>query len=496
MGFLMGIDLGTSSVKTLIVDDKGKTKAIARQEYPIDIPRVGHAEQDPEVWWQATAKTVRQAIHQAQIDVADLKSVGLSGQMHGMVLIDRNFEVVRPAIIWSDQRSKQEVDEINLKVGKEALGKITLNTVAAGFQTPSVLWVLKNEPHHYEKTFKILLPKDYIRLKLTGEIGTDITDASSTLAFDTVSGRWSSAIINRLGLNMEKYPDCKLSYEVAGEITDWAAKETGLAPKTPVVFGGGDQPMQAIGNGIIYPGYVAANIGTGGQISTLIEQPLYDEQLRTNTFCNVLPKTWNIMGAILAAGLSLKWLTENLFKDYEFANINQLVRQLPAGSEGLVFLPYITGERTPHMDPYARGVFFGLTLSHTAANFVKAVMEGVTFALRDSMEIFTNLGIRVDRVIASGGGAKNAEWLDIQANVFNKEIYTTKTVEQACLGAAIVAGVGTNIYSSIREGCSAAVQFNEQPIIPTARKVDKYNEIYPVFKELYSRNKDLFPKLQ
>lgn len=491
----MGIDLGTSSVKTIIIDTDGNIKAVAQKEYGINIPREGYAEQQPEVWWESTVNTIRNALTSSGIEKSQLKGIGLSGQMHGMVLIDKNLDVIRPAIIWCDQRSKSEVLEIYEKIGKEELGRLTLNPVAAGFQVSSLLWVKKNEPENYKRTHKVLLPKDYIRLRLTGEIGTDITDASSTLAFNTSARKWSKKIIEALGLDLDKYPFCKNPFDIAGIVTREVSGETGLAPGIPVAFGGGDQPMQAVGNGIVSPGIVSSTIGTGGQIFTPIDKPLYDKELRTHTFCNAVPGTWNIMGASLCAGLSLKWLKENILQETDFNSMGRKAEMIPAGSEGLIFLPYLTGERTPHMDPHARGVFFGLTLKHTRAHMIRAVMEGVVFSLRDSMEIFRSLGVKMDKIIASGGGARSRLWLQIQADVFGKEVYKTNSVEQACMGAAIMAGVGTGIYPSIDEACRQLISYDSEPVLPDKEKMKTYNYYYSIFKELYFNNKNSFKKM-
>lgn len=495
MACLMGIDLGTSSVKTMVMDYDGNILAADSEKYPIHTPRIGYAEQDPDIWWKATAKTIKKVLHSPNVDCGRIKSIGLSGQMHGMVLIDKNGAVIRPAIIWCDQRSKAQVDYIYNKIGRSELGKLTLNPVATGFQTASFLWIKENEPENYEATYKVILPKDYIRFKLTGEISTDITDASSTLAFNTPEREWSEDLIKRLGMDIAKYPGCGLPTEIAGSVTEKASKETGLAKGTIVVLGGGDQPMQAVGNAIVEPGTVSSTIGTGGQIFTPVSEPVYDPMLRTHTFCNAVNGTWNIMGASLCAGLSLRWFGENVIGKSDFGDIDFEAEKLSPGSTGLIFLPYLTGERTPHLDPFARGVFFGLTLSHNHIHMARAIMEGVVFALRDSLEIFKALGIKTDKVIASGGGAKSKLWLKIQADVFGKEVYTTQTTEQACVGAAITAGVGAGVYSSVREACKSVVKLNEESILPEKEKTDIYEHYFQIYREIYLRNKDLFQKL-
>lgn len=495
MSCLMGIDLGTSSVKTLIMDFEGNIKGTGQEDYRFDIPCEGFAEQHPETWWRATVNTVREALAMAGICPGEIKCIGFSGQMHGMVLVDKELNPVRPAILWCDQRSRLQVEAIYEKVGREELGRLILNPVATGFQTPSLLWVKEHEPENYHNTYKVLLPKDYIRLKLTGETGSDVTDASSTLAFDTAAGKWSERLLGLLDLDIEKYPVCKRPFDTAGTVTSRAAKETGLEPGIRVVFGGGDQQMQAVGNGIVDPGTASSTIGSGSIIFTPSEKPVYDKKLRMHTFANAVPGTWTIMGASLCAGLSLRWLKENIIRDGDFKSMDKQAETLPAGSEGLLFVPYLAGERTPHMDPYARGMFFGLTLKHTRVHMARAVMEGAAFALRDSLEIFGGLGIEINRVIASGGGAKSPLWLQIQADVFQREVYTTKMSEQACFGAAIMAGVGAGVYPSVREACSRIVKHNPEPVLPDPHASAVYDHSYEVYKELYQRNKDLFRRM-
>ncbi|MBA9028556.1 xylulokinase [Peribacillus huizhouensis] len=495
MSYLMGIDLGTSSVKTVIIDIDGNMKSSAQAFYDINIPNKGYAEQDPKRWWKSTVQSIKEALNNAHIQSQELKGIGFSGQMHGMVLIDKQLQVIRPAIIWSDQRTQREVHSIYELLGKNYVGEITLNPLSTGFQTPSLLWVKQNEPETYERIYKVLLPKDYIRLMLTGEIGTDVTDASATLAFDTRNLVWSDKLISTIGLNRDFYPNVNNPFDIAGEITEKASKETGLYRGTPVVYGGGDQPMQSVGNGIVEAGQVSLTIGTGGQVFSVISEPKYDKQMRTHTFCNAVPGTWNIMGASLAAGLSLSWLNEKILSNMPYHEINELAKSVKPGSEGLLFLPYLTGERTPHMDSSARGTFIGLVLNHSRANLIRAVMEGVVFALKDSVEIIKSLDTKMDTFIASGGGARSDVWLQIQANILNQEIYKVSQEEQACVGAAIMAGVGVQAYPSIKEACQAIIQISDEPVVPHPEDARKYNDMYQYYKMAYQQNKELFHHL-
>ncbi len=495
MSYLMGIDLGTSSVKTVIMDENGSIKGTAQQSYEIIIEKSGYAEQDPNVWWKAVVWTIKHVLNKTGIHSKKIKGIGFSGQMHGLVMIDRNLLPIRPAIIWSDQRSRKEVAEIYSIVGRETVKKLLMNSIFTGFQMPSLLWIKKNEPFVYEKINKVLLPKDYIRLKLTGECGTDFTDASATLAFDIQNRKWAFELIKKVGLNPDFYPEVHESIDIAGQVTVNAAEETGLAAGTPVVYGGGDQSMQSIGNGIVKPGQVSLTIGTGGQTFSIIPEPIYETEMRTHTFCNAVPQTWNIMGANLAAGLSLSWLNKKILNNLSYSEINELAKQVTPGSEGLLFLPYLSGERTPHMDDLARGTFLGLTLQHSRAHLIRSVMEGVVFALKDSIEIFHSLNIKMDTFIASGGGARSDVWLKIQANILNKEIYKVNQLEQACTGAAITAGVGIGKYDSIQSACETIIRINPEPVRPDPTVAGFYNEIYELYKNAYVQNKQLFHQL-
>ncbi|WP_342046834.1 xylulokinase [Bacillus sp. OTU530] len=492
MKYLIGIDLGTSSVKAIVMDVEGDVIADAQESYSIQVPEIGYAEQSPNVWWSATVNVLRTILEKEHVDPALIGGIGLSGQMHGLVLVDHKGEVIRPAIIWSDQRSKTQVEKINQLIQQEQVIDSMMNSVSTGFAISSLLWVKENEPENYAKADTILLPKDYIRYRLTGELAVEVTDASSTLAFDIAKRKWATSLINKLGIKENLFPPCYEPYEVAGEITTCAAEETGLQKGIPVVFGGGDQFMQAVGNGIVFPGIVSSNIGTGGQIAVMVEKPAYDPQLRTNTFCHIHPDTWNIQGSSLNSGLSLGWLKSNVLRANDFQTLTKMAETIAPGSEGLIFLPYLTGERTPHLDPNAKGIFFGLTLKHRDDHLVRAVMEGVTYSLRDSLEIIESLGIPANRVIASGGGAKSRLWLQIQADIFNKPVYTTKTNEEACVGAAIIAGVGVGIYPSLEEACKKLISFHSEIVEPIRENVEIYSHYYELFKELYKRNQDLF----
>ncbi|WP_102345865.1 xylulokinase [Bacillus sp. Marseille-P3661] len=492
MAYLMSLDIGTSSLKTMIIDEEGLVKSICAEEYTIEIPHEGFAEQNPEVWWSAAITTIRKSLNITNITPSEIKCIGISGQMHGMVLVDKKQNVIRDAIIHSDQRSRLQVERINNLIGKEEIGSKTLNSVFPGFQLASLLWVKENEPENYNRTFKVILPKDYIRMKLTGNTASDYTDASSTLAFNPIDRKWEEDIITRLNIDIEMYPSLGESYEIAGYVTKSVSDETGLKRGTPVVYGASDQPMQALGNGVIKPGTGTSTIGTGGQIYTPVDKPILNRLLNTHTFCNITPDTWYMMGAMMSAGLSLKWFRDNIINNLSYKQMDEKANEISPGSEGLIFLPYLAGERTPHLNPNLKGMFFGLTLKHNSANMARSIMEGVTYGLKDSLEILKTLGADINQIIASGGGAQSKLWLQIQADIFGTEIYTTNTIEQACTGAAILAGVGIGIYSDFEEACKVVVKRNPNPIEPIFENVKKYEYFYEKYKNLYKSNSNIF----
>ncbi|MGM0876758.1 MAG: xylulokinase [Bacillota bacterium] len=490
MKYLLGIDLGTSSVKTSVIDQDGIVCSSSSESYSIQTPFLNWAEQSPEDWWNATKKTIQHCLKMINGNKDEISGIGFSGQMHGLVMLDKKKQVIRPAIIWCDQRSQQQIQHIHSRVDKNEIGVKTLNALSPGFLLPSLLWIKENEPEKYEKIDKVVLPKDYIRYRLIGEIGTDTTDGSGTLAFNTANREWANDLIKELELDNSFFPTYHEPYEIAGTVTESASAETGLKAGTPVVFGGADQPMQAVGNGIITPGTISCTIGTGGQLLSPVDKPVYDYSFRTNTFCHV--DSWYVLGANLSAGLSLKWLMQNILYEENYDKLNKEASRILPGSEKLLYLPYLNGDRTPHMDPNAKGMFFGLQLKHNRYHMTRAVMEGVVFSLRDSLEIFHTLQIPIHKVIASGGVVNSPLWLQILADIFQKEVYTTSTKEQACLGAAIMAGVGTGAFSSIEEAVGAMVKMSNHVIEPIKENMGVYSDQYELYKYLYIQNKKLF----
>jgi len=493
---LMGVDLGTSSAKVVIIDEDGNVLAQASSKYPISTPAPNWAEQDPESWWSAVKEAIRAALN--ILGPRRILAVGFSGQMHGTVILGKDFKPLRPAIIWADSRSERQCRKIYELVGKKRVLEIACNRAMPGFMAPSLLWIRENEPEIFKKIHQILLPKDYIRFRLTDSIATDYSDASSTLLFNVRDRRWSRELISAIGLEEEYFPEVRESVEIVGEASDKAAEETGLKPGTLVATGGGDSPVGAVGCGLIEPGAVSSNIGSAGQVFTTVDEPKVDPRYRINTFCHASPGKWCIQGSILSAGLALSWFIEGLgFKELlkdgdAYEVLLREAESIKPGSNGLIFLPYLIGERSPHMDPYARGVFLGLTLTHGRQHIVRSIMEGVTYALRDCLEIFKELGVKVERIIARGGGSRSRLWRQIQADIFNARVSTVRVREEAAFGAALLAGVGAGVYRDLHEAVERAVRI-EETVDPDPDHVKVYERYYlEIYRKLYPALRDYF----
>lgn len=491
----MGIDLGTSSVRSLFLwTETGQTQVFG-ETYDIAFPRLYWAEQDPLVWYEKTCITIQKLLSVSGVKPEAIRGIGFSGQMHGLVCLDKHKEPVRPAIIWPDQRSAASIRKIYDTLGASFVASQNQNTIAPGFLLSSLYWLFEHEPDTYKQVRYVMLPKDYIKLRLTGRIVTDYSDAAGTTAFDNITRRWAVKLIEALGLREDIFPECLASEAVIGSITEEAALETGLTRGIPVVNGGADQCMQAIGNGIIPDGVFACNIGTGGQISTSVSQPLYDAKLRVSTFAHALPGKWNVMAAILNAGASLKWLAKQVLGTTDYRQLDGEAEKIPPGCEGLIFLPYLTGERILQ-DPDARGVFFGLAGKHDRFSMVRAVMEGVVFALRDCLDIITqDMGIPCKKIVAAGGGAAGNLWPQIQADILEQPIVRSLNTEQACLGAAITAGIGVGLYPDPESASHSLVQYDHRIYEPRPAYQSLYREYHALFRELYSLNKAMFKKL-
>ncbi len=504
MAYLLGIDVGTTGSKALLIGEGGVIVATHTEEYPMNTPQPQWAEQDPEEWWRAVTESVRAVLEISGIDPSDVKGVGLTGQMHGLVLLGREGKPLRPCIMWNDQRSGVQCVWITEKVGARRLLELTGNPVLSGFTAPKIVWVREHEPQIYEQVTKVLLPKDYIRFRLTGEFATEVSDASGTSLFNVGGRRWSEEIVEELEIPWEWLPDCYESPVVSGLISPAAAESTGLKAGTPVVGGGGDQAAQAVGSGIIEPGLVSVTVGTSGVIFISTDDFLVESQGRLHAFCHAVPDKWHLMGVMLSAGGSLRWFRDTLGwmekavaalvgrDPYELLTSEAAL--VPPGSEGLLFLPYLTGERTPYPDPDARAVFMGLTLRHGKPHLVRALLEGVAYGLRDSMELVKALGLEIRQVRASGGGARSELWRQILADVFGVELAIINVTEGAAYGAALLAGVGTGIYKDVDEACDTTIKVL-QCIAPTQKNVPIYDDYYSIYGSLYRVLKPSFDRL-
>lgn len=504
MNYLIGVDIGTSGTKTVLFDTKGNTIASATEEYPMYQPNIGWAEQNPEHWWKAALQSLSEAIKKSAINPADIKGVGLSGQMHGLVMLDEENKVIRNSIIWCDQRSEKECKEITEKVGEQRLLEITANPALTGFTAAKLLWVRNNEPENYNKIKKVMLPKDYIRFMLTGEFATEVSDASGMQFLDIKKRCWSDEVLEKL--EIDKKWLCKVyeSCEVTGHVTASAARLTGLPEGVIVAGGAGDQAAGAVGNGIVKKGVISSTIGTSGVVFAHMEKMEVDMKGRVHTFCHAVPGCWHVMGVTQGAGLSLNWFRDNfcieekrtgeLMQVDPYVLMDKEAELIEAGSKGIIYLPYLMGERTPHLDPNARGVFFGLSAAHTKAHMIRSIMEGVTYSLRDCLGIIREMGVDETQVRASGGGGRSKLWRQMQADMFKTPIYTTNSSEGPALGVAILAGVAAGIYKDVQSACEAIITVKDEikPDLNTGAAYDKYYEIY---KNLYINLKNEFKNL-
>jgi xylulokinase len=493
--YWMGVDIGTGGTRALLVDAGGREVAAVtaphedmRMEQPL------WAEQRPEDWSQAAVQAIRGALAKAGASGDDVRGVGMSGQMHGLVILDRDNAVIRPALIWCDQRSQPQVDFINAKLGKDKVLEYTANPVLTGFTLPKLLWVRDHEPRHFERVRKMLLPKDYVRFILTGEYASEVSDASGTAVFDVIRRRWSFEMMDGLGLDREILPACHESADVSGAISAQAAALTGLKAGTPVVGGGGDQAASAVGNGIVEPGVVSCTLGTSGVVFAHMEKAAYDPQGRVHTFCHAVRDKWHVMGVTQGAGLSLQWLRNQLAPGATYDALTEEAATAPAGAQGLFWLPYLMGERTPHLDPQARGGWIGLTAKHTRADLIRAVIEGVSYSQKDGLDVVEQLGVAVSSVRASGGGARSLFWRQILADVFGKRVARLETQEGSAYGAALLAMVGTGEYVSVPEACAAAIR-EADSVEPRAAEAALYARAHDVYRALYPALRPIFGRM-
>lgn len=505
MSVTLGIDIGTSGTKTLAIDETGAILASASAEYPCSHPRPGWSEQDPELWWQATIQTVRDVLGQGKFRPADVVGVGLSGQMHGSVFLDGDGRVIRPALLWNDQRTAAECREIEERAGGlESLVRMVANPALTGFTAPKLLWVRRHEPAKWERVRQVLLPKDYIRYRLSGTYATEVSDASGTLMLDVANRRWSTELLSRLELDPGLLPACFESPEVSSTVSQLGAGATGLAVGTAIVGGGGDQPAGAVGNGIVRQGVVSATMGTSGVVFAHADQLGFDPKGRLQRGCHAVPGAWHVMGVVLSAGGSFQWFRNELGKaevalakqqgvDPYFLLTAESALAGP-GAEGLFFLPYLTGERTPHFDPDAKGGWIGLTVRHGRAHMIRAVLEGATFAMRDSLELIREMGVGIEQIRLSGGGARNPLWRQIQADIYGGDVHTLNSSEGPAFGVALLAQVGTGGFASVPEACDATIRTVESTSVdPKAQAY--YDKAYAIYRQLYADLKGTFGRI-
>ena len=488
----LGLDVSTTGAKALLIDDAGTVVSSATTPLPLSTPRPLWSEQDPHDWWDGIVMSIRQALASAGATAGDVKAVGMTGQMHGLTLLDGAGEVLRPAILWNDQRTGAQCDEIRARVGKQRFIQLTGNDALTGFTAPKILWVRENEPEVYSRAAQILLPKDYIRYKLTGTYGTDKAGASGTVLFDLKARDWSPEILEALEIPAAWLPKTYEGPEVTSAISEAAAELTGLKAGTPVVGGGGDQAAGAVGVGAVEPGIVSLVLGTSGVVFASTGEPYIEPEGRLHAFCHSVPGTWHLMGVMLSAAGSLQWFRDTVAPDRSFDDLTAAAAGVPAGAEGLLFLPYLTGERTPYPDPLARAGFVGLTLRHAQAHMTRAILEGVAFGLRDGMELMKQAGLdQITQVRVAGGGAKSALWRQILADVMDSELVTVNTTEGAAYGAALLAGVGAGAWASVPEACAAAITVVDR-VTPQPDVVAMYDELYPLYRGLYPALKPTF----
>lgn len=500
MGVSIGIDVGTSGTKALAITPEGKILAESSASYPLHHPKPLWSEQDPEDWWRATTKVVQTVVKKAKIKPADVKAIGLSGQMHGSVFLDKNDKVIRRALLWNDQRTEVECAEIERRAGgRRQLIKMVANPALTGFTAPKILWLRNHEPKNFARLAKVLLPKDEIRRRLTGEYATEVSDASGMLLLDVVNRKWSKKLLEKLELDESLLATCYESEEVTGKLTKEAAKLLGLSTECVVVGGAGDCAAGAVGNGIVKSGLLNTSLGTSGVVFAHSDEPQFDPEGRLHTFCHAVRGKWHMMGVTLCAGGSLQWFHDNVCSVGQggkgmYDVLTKEATGVPPGCEGLQFLPYLAGERTPHLDPYARGAFVGLTLSHQRGHLTRAIMEGVTFSLRDSFEIMSRLGVPIKQIRASGGGSKNPFWRQMQADVFGKPVFSMVADEGAAYGAALLAAVGAGEYKDINEACAATINTADETKPHSANR-KTYDRLFPIYQGLYQALKDEFQKL-
>jgi xylulokinase len=491
---LLGIDVGTGGTRALLIDQSGVVVASAIHEHvPFASPRSGWAEQDPHDWWKACQGAVRTLLRDASIPASEIACIGLSGQMHGAVLLDNNNQVLRPALIWCDQRTAAECRYLNQTIGPQRLVELTANPALTNFTLTKLLWVRTHEPEIWKRFHSFLLPKDYVRLCLTGVRAIDVADASGTLLLDVVHRRWSDAMLQAVGLSPDCLPALHESQQIVGQVTESAAASTGLKAGTPVVAGAGDQAAGATGMGIVRPGDVSATIGTSGVVFAASDSPVTDPLGRLHTFCHAIPGRWHVMGVTQAAGLSLRWFRDHFAAPSEsYDQLSSQAAKIPPGAGGVLWAPYLMGERTPYPDPDVRAALVGLAADHTRAHVVRAILEGVAFSLKDTLTIFKELGIPVKAIRLGGGGARSPLWRQIQADVYGQAVETVQAEEGAAYGAALLAGVGAGVWASVDAACDAVVHVAGRTAC-ASESVRVLQESYTKYRRIYPALRGIFP---
>jgi xylulokinase len=491
--FLIGIDVSTTATKALLVDSNGEVLAVASREYAFQTPRPLWSEQDPALWWDGAVESIRAVLAEAGVQAGEVAALGLTGQMHGLVLLDAQGVVLRPAILWNDQRTGAECDAIRARLGREHFIQLTGNEALTGFTAPKILWVRNHEPEIYARARHVLLPKDYVRLRLTGEYAMDKADGSGTVLMDLKKRTWSAEALAALDIPSGWMPSLYEGPEVTGRITPQAAEATGLRPGTPVIAGGGDQAAQAVGVGAVKEGIVALTLGTSGVVFSTTDSPFIEPQGRLHAFCHSAPGKWHLMGVMLSAAGSLRWYRDTFAPGESYDALLAPAADIPAGAEGLFFLPYLTGERTPHPDPLARGAFVGITVRHSEAHFIRAVLEGVAFGLRDSFDLMRSVGLtHIQQVRISGGGARSLLWQQILADVLETELVAVNTTEGAAYGAALLAGVGASLWPDVESACAQTIHTTSSVQPGPNEKIYKqtgqiYRGLYPALAPLFHR---------
>jgi xylulokinase len=505
MKYLLGIDIGTTSTRALLINEDLGLIATSISDYNLITPKSGWAEQIPEDWWNASIKTIRNVINTSKISPKDIECIGLSGQMHGSVFLDKDGNVIRPAILWCDQRTQKQCDQIYKIFGYENFIKLSYNRALPGFTAPKILWLKENEPENYKKVSKILLPKDYIRYKLSNTYATEVSDASGTILLDIPSRNWSDKILDGLDIDRNLLPEVFESEIISSKLSKEASMLTGLIEGTPIAGGGSDNAAGAVGAGIIREDLILDSIGTSGVVFTSINKPLYDPEGRLHSFCHAIKEKWHLTGVTLSAAGSFRWYADkfgaspDMIKKYPgtktYKILDKQAERAPVGSGNLIFLPYLSGERTPHADPDARGVFFGISYPHSSDHFIRAIMEGVAFSQLDCFSLMKELNIDADTIILSGGGSRSRIWRQIIADILSKKVITLKIDESPSFGAAIIAGKGSGVFPDLKDVSDKIISNIDEENHPLGSNVKKYKKIYRIYKSLYESLKDNFKEL-